>query len=110
MPRGAGDRHAFSRSCALSSGGARTGARQGGGARCNDAPAGGEARHARFQSKRQAGQASDLIDLLHVLGRLVALEPQQAALLEAILAGDLEDNAKLSAAGALAASQDNGAD
>jgi hypothetical protein len=38
------------------------------------------------------------------------LEPQQAALLEAILAGDLEDNAKLSAAGALAASQDNGAD
>ena len=53
---------------------------------------------------------SDLIDLLNVLGRLVALEPQQAALLDAILAGDLEDNAKLSAAGALAASQDNGAD
>ena len=53
---------------------------------------------------------SDLIDLLNVLGRLVTLEPQQAALLEAILAGDLEDNAKLSAAGALAASQDNGAD
>jgi hypothetical protein len=53
---------------------------------------------------------SDLIDLLNVLGRLVTLEPQQAALLDAILAGDLEDNAKLSAAGALAASQDNGAD
>ena len=53
---------------------------------------------------------SDLIDLLHVLGRLVALEPQQAALLEAILAGDLEDHAKLSAAGALAAAQENGAD
>ena len=52
---------------------------------------------------------SDLIDLLNVLGRLVTLEPQQAALLDAILAGDLEDNAKLSAAGALAASQDNGA-
>jgi hypothetical protein len=53
---------------------------------------------------------SDLIDLLHVLGWLVALEPRQAALLDAILAGDLEDNAKLSAAGALAASQDNGKD
>ncbi len=46
---------------------------------------------------------SDLIDLLHVLGRLVALEPAQAALLDAILAGDLADHAKLSAAGALAA-------
>ena len=45
---------------------------------------------------------ADLIDLLHVLGRLVALEP---ALLDAILAGKLEDNAKLSAAGALAASE-----
>jgi type ISP restriction-modification system protein len=54
---------------------------------------------------------SDLIDLLNVLGRLVALEPQQAALIEAILAGDLEDHAKLSAAGALvAAAQENGAD
>jgi hypothetical protein len=52
---------------------------------------------------------SDLMDLLHVLGRLVALEPQQAALLDAILAGKLEDNAKLSAAGALAAPEDNGA-
>jgi hypothetical protein len=52
---------------------------------------------------------SDLIDLLHVLGRLVALEPAQAALLDAILAGRLEDNAKLSAAGALAGPGDNGA-
>ena len=46
---------------------------------------------------------SDLLDLVHVLGRLVLLEPQLAALLDAILAGNLEDNAKLSAAGALAA-------
>jgi hypothetical protein len=52
---------------------------------------------------------ADLIDLLNVLGRLVALEPAQAALLDEILAGRLEDNAKLSAAGALAAPIDNGA-
>jgi hypothetical protein len=52
---------------------------------------------------------SDLIDLLNVLGRLVALEPQQAALLDAILAGKIEDSAKLSAAGALAVPEDNGA-
>ena len=48
---------------------------------------------------------SDLIDLLHVLGRLVLVEPRQAALLDEILAGDLSDHAKLSAAGALAAPQ-----
>jgi hypothetical protein len=52
---------------------------------------------------------SDLIDLLNVLGRLVLLEPRQAMLLDAILAGNLDDNAKLSAAGALAAPQGNGA-
>jgi hypothetical protein len=48
---------------------------------------------------------SDLIDLLNVLGRLVALEPQQAQLLDEILAGHLIDHAKLSAAGALATPQ-----
>jgi predicted helicase len=48
---------------------------------------------------------SDLMDLLNVLGRLVALEPQQAALLDEILAGHLIDHAKLSAAGALASPQ-----
>ncbi len=53
---------------------------------------------------------ADLIDLLNVLGRLVALEPRQAALLDEILRGDMEDNAKLSAAGALAGAMDNGAD
>jgi Type ISP C-terminal specificity domain len=46
---------------------------------------------------------SDLIDLLNVLGRLVALEPQQAKLLDEILPGPLLDNATLSAAGALQA-------
>jgi hypothetical protein len=45
------------------------------------------------------------MDLLHVLGRVIALEPSQAALLDTILVGNLEDNAKLSAAGALAASE-----
>lgn len=43
----------------------------------------------------------DLLDLLHVLGRLVALEPEQAALLDDVLAGDLFDHAALLAAGAL---------
>ncbi len=48
---------------------------------------------------------SDLIDLLNVLGRLVLLEPKQAALLEEILAGELIDRAKLEAAGAFASTQ-----
>ncbi len=48
---------------------------------------------------------SDLIDLLNVLGRLVLLEPKQAALLEAILAGKLIDRAELEAAGALSSAQ-----
>ena len=48
---------------------------------------------------------SDLIDLLNVLGRLVLLEPQQAQLLDEILAGRLIDRAKLEAAGALATPQ-----
>jgi hypothetical protein len=45
---------------------------------------------------------SDLMDLLNVLGRLVLLEPQQAALLDEIVAGRLLDRATLVAAGALA--------
>ena len=43
----------------------------------------------------------DLLDLLNVLGRIVALEPQQAKLLEEILSGPLIDHATLTAAGAL---------
>lgn len=45
---------------------------------------------------------TDLLDLLNVLGRLVALEPRQAALLDEILAGRLIDHARLSGSGALA--------
>ena len=48
-----------------------------------------------------AEYTSDLIDLLHVLGRLIALEPQQASLLEEILNAPLIDRATLIAAGAL---------
>ncbi len=46
---------------------------------------------------------SDLMDLLHVLGRLVSLEPAQSRLLDDILAGPLIDYDVLTAAGALAA-------
>jgi hypothetical protein len=45
---------------------------------------------------------SDLIDLLHVLGRLIALEPKQADLLERICAGPLRKADELEQAGALA--------
>jgi hypothetical protein len=45
----------------------------------------------------------DLLNLLHVLGRLVALEPAQAALLEQVCAGPLLTAAALTEAGALAA-------
>ena len=45
---------------------------------------------------------SDLLDLLNVLGRLVALEGKQADLLERICAGPLRTADELSAAGALA--------
>lgn len=45
----------------------------------------------------------DLLNLLHVLGRLVALEPAQAALLDEICAGPLLTAAALTEAGALAA-------
>ncbi len=44
---------------------------------------------------------SDLLDLLHVLGRLVALEPAQAQCLDDILAATLIPHADLVAAGAL---------
>jgi hypothetical protein len=45
---------------------------------------------------------TDLLDLLHVLGRLIALEPAQADLLERICAGPLQSAEALQAAGALA--------
>jgi hypothetical protein len=45
---------------------------------------------------------SDLIDLLHVLGRLIALEPRQADLLERICAGNLRKADELREAGVLA--------
>jgi hypothetical protein len=44
---------------------------------------------------------SDLIDLLHVLGRLIALEPKQADLLERICAGLLRTADELRDVGAL---------
>jgi hypothetical protein len=44
---------------------------------------------------------SDLLDLLHVLGRLIALEPKQADLLERICAGPLRGGDELREAGAL---------
>jgi hypothetical protein len=46
---------------------------------------------------------TDLLDLLHVLGRLIALEPAQADLLERICAGPLQSAEELHAAGALTA-------
>jgi len=44
----------------------------------------------------------DLLNLLHVLGRLVALEPAQAALLEDVCGGPLLSATALADAGALA--------
>lgn len=52
---------------------------------------------------------SDLIDLLHVLGRLIALEPAQADLLSRILAGPLRSAEELHAAGAFASLEVTGA-
>jgi hypothetical protein len=49
------------------------------------------------------GYTTDLLDLLHVLGRLIALEPKQADLLNRICAGPLRNVAELAAAGAFAA-------
>ncbi len=48
-----------------------------------------------------AEYTSDLLDLLHVLGRLVALEPAQAKGLEDILGATLLEHEQLIAAGAL---------
>jgi hypothetical protein len=48
---------------------------------------------------------TDLLDLLHVLGRLIALEPLQADLLNRICAGPLRSTEELGAAGALAMSE-----
>jgi hypothetical protein len=45
---------------------------------------------------------TDLLDLLHVLGRLIALEPKQADLLNRICAGPLRSADELGAVGALA--------
>jgi hypothetical protein len=45
---------------------------------------------------------SDLLDLLHVLGRLIALEPAQSDLLDGICASRLCSAEELRAAGALA--------
>jgi len=49
-----------------------------------------------------AEYTTDLLDLLHVLGRLVALEPAQADLLDRICAARLRGAEELRAAGALA--------
>jgi Type ISP C-terminal specificity domain len=48
---------------------------------------------------------SDLLDLLHVLGRLVALRPAQADLLTRICEGPLRSAEKLKVAGAFAVSE-----
>ena len=48
------------------------------------------------------GYTTDLMDLLHVLGRLVRVEKQQAELLERICAGPLVDVDEMTDAGALA--------
>jgi hypothetical protein len=53
-----------------------------------------------------AEYTSDLLDLLHVLGRLVVLEPAQAEVLEAILAATLLEHEQLAAAGALGATEE----
>lgn len=55
-----------------------------------------------------AEYTSDLIDLLHVLGRLIALEPTQADLLVRICAGPLLNAETLRDAGALANPSENG--
>jgi hypothetical protein len=52
-----------------------------------------------------AEYTSDLIDLLHVLGRLVALEPAQAQVLEDILSKPLLEHDQLIAEAALGASE-----
>ncbi len=51
---------------------------------------------------------SDLMDLLHVLGRLIALEPLQADLLDRICTGPLLEADTLSSGGAFANPDENG--
>jgi hypothetical protein len=55
-----------------------------------------------------AEYTSDLLDLLHVLGRLIALEPAQADLLNRICASPLLNADTLHEAGALANPDENG--
>jgi hypothetical protein len=52
---------------------------------------------------------SDLIDLLHMLGRLIALEPAQADLLNRICEGPLRGAEELRTAGAFTLPEDTGA-
>jgi hypothetical protein len=52
---------------------------------------------------------TDLLDLLHVLGRLIALEPAQTDLLDRICAGPLRGVEELRAAGAFALPEATGA-
>jgi hypothetical protein len=52
---------------------------------------------------------TDLLNLLHVLGRLIALEPAQADLLNRICAGPLRSLEELRAAGAFADTEPNAA-
>jgi hypothetical protein len=52
---------------------------------------------------------TDLLDLLHVLGRLVALEPAQADLLNRICEGPLRSAEELRTAGAFASPETTGA-
>jgi hypothetical protein len=52
---------------------------------------------------------NDLLDLLHVLGRLIALEPAQADLLDRICEGPLRGVEELRAAGALTLPEATGA-
>jgi len=55
-----------------------------------------------------AEYTTDLLDLLHVLGRLIALEPAQADLLGRICTGPLLSAATMRDAGALANPHENG--
>jgi len=66
-----------------------------------------EVRHIRL--RRLSEYTTDLLDLLRVLGRLIALEPAQAGLLKRICAGPLRSAEQLQAAGALALPEATGA-
>ena len=52
---------------------------------------------------------TDLLDLLHVLGRLIALEPKQADLLSRICAGPLRSAEELREAGAFTTAEEKSA-